>query len=304
MNALVLGGNGFIGSHLVDSLLDEGHFVRVYSRSPEKYRAPLPKVDYQFGKIDDAFGIAEALTGIDIVFHLVSTTVPGTSNLDPATDIKDNLLSTIVVLEQMIKAKVWRIVFLSSGGTVYGNPKYTPINEEHPLNPICSYGVVKVAIENYLFMFQQLYGLQPIILRASNPFGTRQGHTGVQGLVSTFLNAIYNNTPLKVWGDGTVVRDYMYVTDLAKLCLIAGKSKVTGIYNVGYGTGLSVNQIIQRIISVLGKTPEIEYFHKRDFDVKEIVLDISKCKETFDWTPDVSIEAGISKCWEWITSSH
>lgn len=303
MNALVLGGNGFIGSHLVDCLLAEGHYVRVYDRWPEKYRAPLAKVDYRFGQLGDAFGIAEALTGIDIVYHLVSSTVPGTSNLDPSADIKDNLLATIVVLEQMRNTKVQKIVYLSSGGTVYGNPQYTPITEDHPLQPICSYGVVKIAIEKYLFMFQQLYGLQTVILRASNPFGPRQGHSGVQGVISTFLNSIYDDIPLKVWGDGSVIRDYLYVTDLARICLIVGESSATGVYNVGYGSGMTVNKVIQIITSTLNHSPAVQYLPKRNFDVKEIVLDITRCKRTFDWTPEISVEDGISQYWKWLTTS-
>jgi len=300
MNALVLGGNGFIGSHLVDCLLDGGNKVRVFDRLPERYSHAMANVDYHIGHFGDAFSMAEALYGIDVVYHLVSTTVPSTSNLDPSADVRDNLLATIVLLEQMVKAGVRRIIYLSSGGTVYGNPIQLPITEGHPLNPICSYGIVKVAVENYLFMFRHLYGLSPVVFRPSNPFGPRQGHIGVQGLIATFLHRIMKEEPLIVWGDGSVIRDYLYVTDLAHLIALAGQSQITGIFNAGYGSGFSVNQIIQIISDVTGKSYRVHFEPARVFDVKEVALDITKSKDIFSWVPEVSLREGIKLHWEWI----
>jgi len=299
MNALVLGGNGFIGSHLVDSLIEAGHKVRVFDRFQERYRQPLADVDYVTGQLSDAISLAEALVDIDVVYHLVSTTVPSTSNMDPATDVRDNLLSTLVLLDQMLKVGVKRIVYLSSGGTVYGNPRSLPIAEDHPLNPICSYGIVKVAIENYLFMYQQLHGLKPIVLRPSNPFGPRQGHVGVQGLIATFLGKVKHGEPLHVWGDGSIVRDYFFVTDLAQLSVVAGESDVCGVFNVGYGSGTSVNQIIEAITEVTGIMPQVCYGPARSFDVHEVVLDIAKCRNTFNWEPKTALLEGIRAHWQW-----
>lgn len=182
MKALVLGGCGFIGSHLVDRLLASGHKVRVLDRAPELYRAPIANVDYRFGDFADAPLLAEALEGIEVVYHLISTTVPPTSNLDPVADVEGNLINTLRLLQLMVQKNIPKIVFLSSGGTVYGIPETVPIPESHPLRPICSYGVVKVAIENYFQMFHQLHGLVYVVLRASNPYGERQGHAGVQGV--------------------------------------------------------------------------------------------------------------------------
>jgi len=221
MKVLVLGGNGFIGSHVVDQLLAAGHKVRVFDRSAERYRDPIKQVEYRLGRFDDTFQVAEALQGMDAVCHLISTTVPGTSNLDPVADVKNNLINTLNLLEQMRKKGLRRILYLSSGGTVYGNPESSPISENHPLKPISSYGIVKVAIEKYLFMYQQLYGLQPVILRPSNPYGPRQGHAGVQGLIGTLLARAFSGETLEIWGDGSIVRDYMHVSDLARLCVVA-----------------------------------------------------------------------------------
>ena len=178
MKILVLGGNGFLGSHIVEELLSHNHDVRVFDRSVNKAHLPFPNVYYYWGDFSDSLLIAEALESVDLVIHCISTTMPSTSNRNPTLDIQQNLITTVNLLESMTRAGVKRLIYLSSGGTVYGSPKQLPVNEDHALNPICSYGVVKVAIENYIGMFKALYGLKPIILRPSNPMvyvkGTRE----------------------------------------------------------------------------------------------------------------------------------
>ncbi len=300
MKALVLGGNGFIGSHLVDGLLESNWSVRVFDRMQEKFRSSLPDVDYQIGEFNDTFAVAEALDGIDVVYHLISTTVPSTSLFNPVADIEGNLITSVKLFDQMVKTGVKRIVFLSSGGTVYGNPETEPVSEKHLLRPICSYGIIKAAVENYLFMYQDLYGIRATVLRASNVYGPRQGHVGVQGLIGTFLHNVINGELLIVWGDGKVVRDYLFVQDLVNLCVIAGKCENVGIFNAGYGVGYSVNNIIDMISNVLGKELEVISQPARSYDVKRIVLDIRKTKETFGWNPLVSLDEGIKEHWQWL----
>lgn len=300
MKILILGGNGFIGSHLTDALLAKGNRIRVLDRKYNPYSPPHPQVDYRIANLSDSASIAEALQNIDVVYHLISTSVPSTSNLDPVADIECNLVSTVKLLQQMVNLDVRKIVFLSSGGTVYGNPTEEPVPETHALNPICSYGVVKVAIEKYLLMFQKLYGIQPIILRPSNPFGARQGHIGVQGVIPTFLKRIIDGDPIQIWGDGTIVRDYIYISDLVDFCVCAGSSEHTGIFNVGSGQGTSLNEIVQMIIQVVGKDIDVEHHPGRAFDVQQIILDIRKALEVYDWRPAISIENGIQQHWQWL----
>jgi UDP-glucose 4-epimerase len=300
MNVLVTGGTGFIGSHVCDSLLRHGHHVRVYSRRHEQYRAPLPGVEYHLGDMSDPFALSEALSGVDCVVHLVSSTVPGTSNLDPVADITTNLAGTVRMLELMRQAGPRRIIFLSSGGTVYGEPSQLPVTEDERLHPLCSYGVIKVAIENYLGMYESLYDLSPVVLRASNPFGPRQGHLGIQGLVAAFLSRIQIGEPLTVWGDGEVIRDYFYVSDLADLCSLAVDSEATGIFNAGSGQGTSINQVIDLIRKATGQDPVVRYEPQRKFDVRATYLDIQKARTTFGWEPTVSLETGISHHWDWL----
>ncbi len=300
MKALVLGGNGFIGSHLVDRLIASGDDIRVLDRIMEKHRPPHSEVEYFMGTFSDVSLLAEALSDVDIVYHLASTTLPSTSNLDPIKDVQDNLVGTLLLLDTMIKASIKRIVFLSSGGTIYGNPDHTPTSELHPLRPRCSYGVVKAAIEHYLFMYQQLYELQPLIIRPSNPYGPRQGHTGVQGIISTFLYKLSDGEPFTIWGDGRIVRDYIYIDDLAELICTAGRSAHSGAYNAGSGIGLSVNKIVEIISRVTDLKPCVEYKAGRLFDIEEIALDITKTTADFNWSPKIDIINGIKRHWQWI----
>lgn len=303
MNVLVTGGTGFIGSHVCDQLLLCGHSVRVLSRKHEQYRPPLPKVEYFIGDMADTFYLSEALSGMDCVIHLVSSTVPGTSNLDPVADISSNLAGTVRMLELMRQAGPRRIVFLSSGGTVYGEPSRLPVTETEPLQPLCSYGVIKVAIEHYLGMYASLYGLQPVVLRASNPYGPRQGRLGVQGLVASFLSRIHAGEPLKVWGDGEVIRDYFYVSDLARLCVIAAESGETGTFNAGSGQGTSINRVISLIRDATQRDPVVIYEPQRRFDVQATYLDISRAHQVFGWRPEVDLAEGVARHWAWLNES-
>jgi UDP-glucose 4-epimerase len=300
MKVLVVGGSGFIGSHVVDRLLTSGHSVRVFDRQPERFRAPLPDVDYCFADFADRMALVEALSGTDAVFHLLSTTVPGTADLDPKTDVQDNLIGTINLLDSMQRLGLTRILFLSSGGTVYGIPDIIPIPETHPLRPINSYGIVKATIELYLEMYRRTRGFSPVVIRASNPFGPRQAHSGVQGVISTFLRRILRGQPLEIWGDGSVVRDYLKVADLAELCAIAGTSAREGVYNAGSGHGLSINEIIQAVRQVADSQAEIIYKPGRSIDIPRSVLDCTRAKTDFGWQCSASFEAGLRDTWTWL----
>jgi UDP-glucose 4-epimerase len=300
MKVLVIGGSGFIGSHVVDKLLAHGHSVRVFDRQPERFRPPLPGVDYRFGDFADKMALVEALTGVDAVFHLLSTTLPGTADLDPKTDVQDNLIGAINLLESMHGLGLRRILFLSSGGTVYEIPETVPIPETHALRPISSYGIVKAAIEHYLEMYRRTRGVSPIIVRASNPFGPRQAHSGVQGVISTFLRRILAGEPIEIWGDGSVVRDYFDVGDLAELCVRAGTSRGEGAYNAGSGYGLSVSDIIEAVRKATGSDFETIYKPGRPVDVPCSVLDCSRAKSDFGWECTTGFDSGLRNTWNWL----
>ena len=291
MRVLVLGGAGFIGAHVVNGLLTEGHFVRVLDRSSASLN---PRVDFVQMDLNDVMMLSEALIGIDAVIHLVSTSVPSTSNKDPVSDVNGNLVNTIRLLEVMRDSSVNKIVYFSSGGTVYGRPQLSPMDELHPTTPICSYGIVKLAIEKYLYMYAELYGFTSIVLRPSNPYGPGQRRMGVQGFIGTCIYNALNETALTIWGDGSVIRDYVYVTDVVSATLLALQSEHSDTYNISSGEGYSLNEIIELVESYTQKKMKVLYQEKRDFDIAEMILDNQKAKQTLGWQPTIELEAGLA----------
>lgn len=301
---LLTGGNGFIGSHVVDGLLKIGCGVRVFARKHERFRRPNPLVDYRLGEFDDLSSLAEALAGVDVVYHLLSSTVPATAAASPIYDVESNLIGALRLITLMKTMNVRRIIFFSSGGTVYGPPEELPIKEAHPTRPINSYGIVKVAIENYLLAAARNGELSPLILRLSNPYGPRQGHDGVQGVISTFLSRIYRGLPVEVWGNGSVVRDYIYVSDVASLCQRLVDTNVTGVFNVGSGAGVSIAEILEIVRQVTRDGAEVIYKDGRVLDVERNFLDIAAIKKEFGWEPAYDLRSGIEETWEWIRATQ
>ncbi len=301
MRVLIIGGCGFVGSHVVDTCLAEGMTVRVLDPARKDCRIAHPEVDYVCGHLEDQARLPELLSGIDAVVHLASTTVPPSSNLDPAADISGNLLPMVKLLAAMREHGPRKLVFLSSGGTVYGIPNMCPVPETHPLQPICSYGIVKAAMEHYLLMEQHLHGLQATILRPSNIYGPRQGRLGVQGVISTYLHNLNEGLPIEVWGDGSVIRDFLYVQDFAGLCHQALKSNLTGCFNAGSGTGISINDLISRIQRITGRPVRPLYRAGRGFDVPRIILDTSKVEASLGWRPRIELDEGLAGTWNWVS---
>lgn len=298
---LVLGGNGFIGSHLVDRLLRENHYVRVFDRNGEDYRKPLPGVDYCTGEFGNRTLLSKALDGIDVVVHLISSSLPKTSNDDPAFDIQSNVIESLYLLEQCVAKKIRKIIFLSSGGTVYGYPKSLPVKEDHQTDPICSYGIGKLTIEKYLYLFKELYNLDYTVLRPSNPFGSRQNPFGIQGAISVFIGKILRNETIEIWGDGSIVRDYIYVENLIDAIYLSINCQTPcHIFNIGTGKGHSINEILTVLENLAGGNIKVSYSHTRAFDIPQIYLDITRASEELGWKPETSFEAGVKCTWDFI----
>lgn len=302
MRVLIVGGNGFIGSHVQDVLLGRGHSVRVLDVNPERYREPLHGIDYRDGSCADETTRMSALCEVDAVLYLASTSVPSTSNEDVSLDIETNLVPLAATLDAMVQVGVKRIVYFSSGGTVYGPTDMSLVPEEASLDPICSYGIVKVAAEKYLGMYRHLYGISPLVLRPSNPFGPRQGHEGVQGFVGTSLGRILRDEPLEIWGDGSVVRDYVYVQDVALAAALALETDVTGAVNVGSGEGRSLLDMVGVLCAVTGVEPEIRYQESRAVDVPRLVLDVRRARDLLGWASTTSLVEGVAAHWDWLRS--
>ena len=305
MNILILGGNGFIGSHLVDKLLANQHSVRVIDQYQERYRKILPGVEYRFFDFGNRGLLEEALKNIDIVFHLICTTLPKTSNDDPAFDVQSNVIGSLFLFEKCVANTVKKIVFISSGGTIYGNPTQLPIAEESPTNPECSYGITKLTIEKYLALFSHLYGIDYVIARPSNAYGERQNPTGIQGAIAVFLAKIARGEPIEIWGNGEVVRDYIYVNDLVEGIYKAALLNTTSrIFNIGSGIGHSLNELLVLIRRKIDCDIEVVYKQKRTFDIPKIYLDITKAKNELLWEPKISLDVGIQRTWGFIKSVY
>lgn len=301
MKGLVLGGNGFIGSHLVSGLLGAGDGVTIYDRSPGRF-GPVPRgARYLQGELGNHGLIRDAVENVEVVFHLVSTTLPKSSNDDPIYDVRSNLVDTLQLLEACVAAGVRKVVFVSSGGTIYGLPRTPLIAEDHPTNPITSYGIVKLAVEKYLGLFHHIHGLDYATLRVSNPYGPYQNPDGQQGAVAVFLRRIHAGRPVTIWGKGDVVRDYLYVSDLADALILAAKTETPEkVFNIGSGRGTSLDELVALAAKVTGERPEVRYAEGRALDVPENVLDVSRARKALGWSATTDLAAGMALSYGWI----
>jgi len=304
MKCLVLGGGGFMGSHLSKALLEQGHAVRIFERPNLKPVQVLPDgkdVEWVEGDFLNEEDMIRAVAGCPIIFHLISTTLPKSSNDNPVYDVESNLVGTLHMLEAARKAGVRKVLFASSGGTVYGIPREVPITESHPTDPVCAYGVSKLAIEKYLHLYHTLHGLDYCALRIGNPYGEGQRPAASQGAVAVFLNQALNNEVIEIWGDGTVTRDFIYVGDVTSAFLKAmtysGEHRV---FNVGAGEGRSLNQLLGAIESLVGRPVARRYLPARGFDVPTNVLDIARARAFLDWQPETPFHDGLMRTFKWL----
>ena len=298
MKYVVIGGAGFLGSHLIELLLKDGNDTTVFDRPGALYLNELSKkgANIILGNYLDPTDLHKVLSDVETVFHLVSTTVPKSSNEDPIFDIETNLVGTLRLLTIAKNAGVKKIIFPSSGGTVYGVPRKIPINENHPTDPICSYGIGKLAIEKYARLFWTLYGIDYCILRISNAYGERQPMNKLQGIIPVIIVSGLLDRDIHIWGDGTVIRDYIHATDLANAFLKASNhNDEPRIFNIGSGHGISINELIRLIEKGIGKPLKIIYNHGQAYDVPINILDISEAKRSLEWYPEIDINEGISR---------
>lgn len=306
MKIVLFGGGGFIGSTIADRLLVDGHELRIFERPrvpPYRKFTELEKVEWVTGDLSSTHDVGDAVSGMDAVLHLVSTTLPKSSNDDPIYDVQSNVVATLQMLNAMVTHNVSKIIFISSGGTVYGNPEYLPIDEKHPTNPLVSYGITKLAIEKYLQMYSHLYGIKAITLRVANPYGERQRIETAQGAVGVFLNLALKGDPIQVWGDGSVTRDYIHVSDVAEAFVKAlGYSGTQTCFNVSSGTGTSLNALIDMLKDEIAKPVDVRYQAARSFDVPVSVLNNDLARKELNWDPSISMQDGIVRTVTWIKS--
>lgn len=304
MRYLVMGGTGFIGSHLVDELADCSEPVRVLSRglTTQAQWPRQPGVEFVAADFSGAAGVEAAVRGCEVVFHLVSTTLPKSSNENPLFDLETNVGGTLGLLEAARRNGVKKIVFISSGGTVYGRPRATPIPEGHPTDPICAHGVAKLAIEKYLHLYHALHGLDYCVLRVANAYGARQRAEQAQGAVGVLLERALGGGAFEIWGDGSVIRDYVYVTDVARALVEAARYRGDGkVFNIGTGRGTSLNELAGFVEQASGRKVQRVYRPARLFDVGENVLDVTRARAQLGWSPRVTLEDGLRRTLAWRT---
>lgn len=301
MRSLVVGGCGFLGSHVVDALVAEGHEVRVLDIRPvpPDLRTAWRSVEYVRGDMLVAGDLERAVRGCAYVFQYGTTSIPKTSIADPELD-NQNVVAMLRLIRAAVAAKVEKIVFPSSGGTVYGRPDRLPISEDAPLRPRSPYAVSKIAIEQHLAAAFGLHGLDYAILRYGNPYGPRQDPRGNMGIVSVFLGLLRRGEQPTLYGDGKAVKDFFYAQDAASAALAVLPPSEARVFNVGSGRGTSVRDLIVAMGKVLGRPIEPKQLPPFPGDEPECVLDIGRIHEAHGWSPKVDLADGLRRTWDWI----
>lgn len=292
MHLVVVGGSGFLGRHFVRTAFAAGHRVTVVCREPcDGFPREVAVVTGGIEALCEQTGL---LGASDAICHLASTTFPATSYAAPAREFTGNVLPTVALLEAMRRAGKGRILFLSSGGAIYGIPKAIPIDEGHPTDPISPYGIGKLTIEKTLGFYAAVHGFRPVSIRPANPYGPDQGRVGQVGAVWTFLQMIREGRTATLYGDGSVVRDFVHVSDLCALMLSALEQDAVGVFNCGGGTGTSLRELIEELERATGKSLAIERRPARAFDPPVILLDIAKARRELGWSPRIGLADGVA----------
>jgi UDP-glucose 4-epimerase len=235
------------------------------------------------------------------VFHLAWATVPSTANANPLADLETNVAGTVRLLEALRLLPHIPLTFVSSGGTVYGETETLPLPEDHPLRPKTAYGVSKTTAEHYALLYRRLWEVDARIVRLSNPFGPGQDVNGQLGAASIFAARALLGKKIQIWGDGSAIRDYIYIDDAISgllATMLAPTERFKGldpVFNIGSGKGVSLGELISLLTRILNKPIDVEYRPSRDFDVHANVLDITRAREILDWSPTVNIEEGLSR---------
>ena len=300
---IVLGASGFIGSRLCEILGSKIPHLKAFGRN-SPYPGAFSNCEWIEGDFSDINQVANAIADCDTVVHLVNATTPASANVNRVADLEANVVSTLNLLDICVSSGVKKVIFISSGGTVYGIPSEIPTPETAKNDPITAYGVSKLTIEKYLSLYSHLYGLDYCILRVANPYGPYQTNKKNQGVIAAFLRHAIHDEPIDVWGDGSVVRDYIFIDDVVHAIELAIVKKTDQkIFNIGSGSGLSVTEIISTLELVINKKIKVNFLPGRNIDVPVSVLDISKAQTLLNWKPKITFDQGVQETYEWIKKS-
>jgi len=297
MKSIVTGARGFIGSSLVEALSRSGETVVATTRGVPP-RIDLPGVHWRSIANFDLRTWLELLdTDVTTIYHLGWSSIPSTANANPGADLADNVASGLNLLEALRHGRCTaRLVFTSSGGTIYGRAPVTPTTEDVNPQPMSAYGVSKLAFETYLRVYRENWGINAISLRIGNPFGPNQDVTRAFGAVTTFIRLAMASRPITLFGDGNIVRDYLYIDDCIEAIMLAGQRRdVNQIINIGSGVGISLLEVIDALSAVLGRDIERKFAPGRDFDVPVSVLSVERARELLGWVPRTSFASGLEQ---------
>lgn len=302
MRALVTGGSGFIGSNLVDALVERGDEVAVLDDLSTGRRGNLDgalAAGAQLHELDvrDADAVAELLGRVEpeVVFHLAAQIDVRRSAADPAVDARINVEGTINVLEAARRAGVRRLVNTSTGGAIYGEGKIIPAPEDHPVAPEAPYGQSKFAAEGYCQLFTRLHGLSTASVRYGNVFGPRQDPLGEAGVVAIFCGKLLEGGQPTVFGDGLQTRDYVYVGDVVRANLLAADSSADGAFNIGTGVETTVLDIVEALARQTDRPFAAEHAPERPGEVRHIALECARAQGELGWQAEVSLAAGLER---------
>lgn len=301
MNIILLGGAGFIGTNLVKELAGNAdNRITVVDRKPEFFQniisMQLSNVSIVESGLSAETDYEALVKGQDIVYHLLSTTVPTTSNQAISEELKANVILSVNLFEACVHQQVQKVVFLSSGGTVYGKEAKCPLGENTPTNPITSYGVQKVTIEKLLYLYHYMHGLDYRIIRLANPYGPYQRPNGVLGAITTFTYKALKGEEIQVYGDGSVMRDFIFIDDAVRgiLKIVDGNDR-HHTFNLGCGYGTSIKCVLETIERTLNIPMKVTYTEARRVDVPVNYLDIKRFETAFGALDPQSLEEGIRK---------
>lgn len=302
---IILGGGGFIGSHLTEALTNKGYHITVFSTKSNKAIKNLGKVfnkvTFKEGNLHNTNLLTKMIKKGDIIFDLISSSVPASSAASPLEEIRNNVLSHIQFFKSACEKKVAKIIFLSSGGGVYGKTKRLPISENELPQPISPHSISKMTVEYYLHYFSKIYHIPYLVYRISNVYGPRQIPKTGFAIIPTLLSAAIQQQRPVLFDHGKLSRDFIYIDDVISAILLSfNKKNREHVYNVGTGTKTNLKNLWNTILKITHTKTRPIYKPKRSFDVTQNVLDISLFSHEFHWKPKTSLSIGLRKTWEWV----
>ncbi|HHC73759.1 MAG TPA: NAD-dependent epimerase/dehydratase family protein [Thiothrix sp.] len=299
---LLLGGAGFIGRNLCQQLQQNGHHLTVIDRvNPQ-----LPNVTFTYGDMNDLqhFPLA-LLSEVDCIYWLAWSSKPQSANEQPRADLQNNVVAGLALLDYLVQLEQPpRVFFISTGGAMYGATTVYPTPESECPQPIGAYGISKWTFEQYLALYQRLYGLDYLIFRPGNPYGEGQSPQAKQGAVAVFMGLLAQQQPIKLWGDGLVERDYLYIQDLVAALVKAlnyfPEPQQARTFNLGSGEGLSLLDLLTAIEATTALSANIHYLPARHVDVPKVALDCQQAKQYLGWQTTTPLAQGLANTWHWI----